>query len=134
MLAMRLSTHQGKKHKVIEEALAFVGDVQDAGRFISPENLFGSSDNSGIPGGIKTNFMVRVLISCFNYAKNNIKLDHMGGIMGNAAMVAVTMVALLNINHVSAKQRVEQTRDDDLRKSSRLSCNTDQLDVLLGRG
>ncbi|CAL5421379.1 unnamed protein product [Camellia sinensis] len=30
----------GKKYKVIEETLAFVGDVHDASRFVSPDNLY----------------------------------------------------------------------------------------------
>lgn len=40
VLAMRLADHQGKKYKVIEEALAFIGDVCDASRFVSCDNLF----------------------------------------------------------------------------------------------
>ena len=46
VLAMRLGEHHGKKHKVIEEALAFVGDVQDAAIFV--ENMHDFKFKSGI--------------------------------------------------------------------------------------
>ncbi|XP_057951129.1 plastid division protein PDV1 isoform X3 [Malania oleifera] len=46
ILAMRLAEHHGKKYKVIEEAFAFVGDVRDAGRYVSPENLYRPTNSS----------------------------------------------------------------------------------------
>ncbi|GFQ08837.1 plastid division protein pdv1 [Phtheirospermum japonicum] len=61
ILAMRLAEHQGKKYKVIEEALALIGD--------------------------------------------SLKLDHTVGIMGNAALFAISMLAFMHLNQVGCKEK-----------------------------
>ncbi|KAK3032957.1 hypothetical protein RJ639_036128 [Escallonia herrerae] len=110
VLAMRLAEHQGKKYEVIEEARAFVGDVRDAGHFGSHENLHGSAacpagENFVSHEGKRSNVLVKFLVSSFNFAKKSLKLDEMGGLLGNAALVAVSMLALLHLNQVAAKER-----------------------------
>ncbi|KAF6134466.1 hypothetical protein GIB67_034880 [Kingdonia uniflora] len=104
VLAMRLSDHHGKRYKVIEEALAFVGDVQDTGRFVSPENLFESprsrqSGENHERNPTSNNILIRVLVSTFTFAKKSLRLEQMGGVLGNAALVAVSMVAFLHLHH-----------------------------------
>ncbi|KAI6672426.1 hypothetical protein NL676_000332 [Syzygium grande] len=143
VLAMRLAEHQGKKYKVIEEALAFVGDVCDASRFVSCDNLFGaangSSGQSMVNHGKRSNILIKALISSFNFAKKSL----MGGVLGNAALVAVTMMTLLHFNKVAYKELKHKHEGDNysfnVRKtfkqgesSSRGSLG--QLDVLVARG
>lgn len=149
VLAMRLAEHHGKKHKVIEEALAFVGDVHDAARFISPENLYSSpvspSGNLVTPEGKRSNIIIQFLISSFNFAKNSLKLDRMGGVLGNAAMVAVTMIAFLHLHQVAYKAHSQKQEDKvysnrnmikayQLDDSSSSDGQSNHLDVLLARG
>ncbi|KAH9646626.1 Plastid division protein PDV1 [Citrus sinensis] len=149
VLAMRLSEHHGKKHKVIEEALAFVGDVQDAARFISPDNLYGSpvspsGQNFAAPEGRMCNGLIHALISSFDFAKKTLKLDQVGGILSNAAIVAVSMIALLHLHQAAYKEH-PQKQDERVysnravRKTTQLessSPNTqlNQLDVMSARG
>lgn len=143
ILAMRLAEHQGKKYKVIEEALAFVGDVCDASRFVSCDNLFGaangSSRQSAVNHGNRSNILIKALISSFNFARKSL----MGGVLGNAALVTVTMMTLLHFNKVAYKELKHRHEGDNysfnVRKtfkqgesSSRGSLG--QLDVLVARG
>ncbi|KAL5744755.1 hypothetical protein ACOSQ2_027871 [Xanthoceras sorbifolium] len=146
VLAMRLAEHHGKKYKVIEEALAFVGDVHDTSCFISPENLYSSpaSGENNVTSGGLANGLIKVLISSFNFAKNSLKLDHMGGILGNAAMVAVSMIALLHLQQVSYKEHPQKQEDKVyinriVRKTPELEGSSsngrsNHLDVFLARG
>lgn len=110
MLALRLAEHQGKKYKVIEEARAFVGEVRDHSQFSSTENRFGSAEcppgKNYVPHeGKRSNFLVKALVSSFAFAKKWLKIDQMGGIFGNAALVAVSMIALLQLQQVAYKDR-----------------------------
>ncbi|CAL8127770.1 unnamed protein product [Prunus armeniaca] len=145
VLAMRLSEHHGKKYQVIEEALAFVGDVCDASRFVSPENLYGppispSAEKLEACEGKRSNIIIKVLISSINFAKKSLKLDNMGGILGNAGLVAVSMIALVHLNQVAMRehpQKLEENRN--ARKTSRVegtssTARFSNLDVLLARG
>ncbi|KAI9159783.1 hypothetical protein LWI28_001877 [Acer negundo] len=148
VLAMRLAEHHGKKYKVIEEALDFIGDVHDTSRFISPDNLYSSptspsGENIMTPGG-HANRLIKALISSFNFAKNSLKLDHMGGILGNAAMVAVSMITLLHLQQVAYKEHPQKQEDKvyinrSVRKTPQLEGSSsdgrsNQLDVFLARG
>ncbi|XP_065638364.1 plastid division protein PDV1-like [Quercus suber] len=149
VLAMRLSEHHGKKYKVIEEALTFVGDVRDGGHFVSPENLYGppfspSGEKFVSHEGKRSNILIKVLLSSFDFVKKSLKLDHMGGIVGNAALVAVSMIAWLQLHQVAYKQLPEKHEDNiynnrNLRQASWLEGSSSdgrlrQLDVLAGKG
>ncbi|KAA8533650.1 hypothetical protein F0562_030916 [Nyssa sinensis] len=153
VLAMRLAEHQGKKYKVIEEARAFVGDVHDADHFVSPEKLYGSAacppgENFAHDGVKRSNILIKFFISTFNFAKKSLRLDHMGGILGNAALVAVSMLALLHLQQVGCKDRyildLPQKQDDVIYNrnvtevsrpdGSSSSGDITHLDVLLARG
>ncbi|XP_057486420.1 plastid division protein PDV1-like isoform X1 [Actinidia eriantha] len=110
VLAMRLAEHQGKKYKVIEEALAFVADVSDAGHFILPDNLYGSAPrrpgDSFVPHERKrSSNLLKVLITSFDFAKNSLKLDQMGGILGSSALVAISMLALLHLHQATSNNK-----------------------------
>lgn len=154
VLALRLGEHQGNKYEVIEEARAFVGDVCNATRFASPENLYNSvvypsAENCTSQGGKGSNFLFKVLVSGMNFAKKSIKLDNMNGILGNAALFAVSMLALVQLHQVSSKGRYisdfpqNNLEDNILRRnvtkvsrpegSSSSGCSID-MDVLQARG
>lgn len=99
VLALRLADHHGKKYKVIEEARAFVGEVQNHSKFVPPENGYGSAES------YRSNMLVKVVISSFNFAKKSLKVEHLGGVLGNAALFAVSMLALLHLQQVADRDR-----------------------------
>ncbi|PIA34500.1 hypothetical protein AQUCO_03700047v1 [Aquilegia coerulea] len=153
VLAMRLADHHGRKYKVIEEALAFVGDVHNSSRFISPEHLFESRSQSGESSkGHEEKWssnLMQVLVSSYAFAKRWLKLEQMGGLLGQTALVAVSMGALLHLHQVSSKTNfvleVPQIKEDlYYRKSSgkkttqggisSSSGGVRNLDVLAARG
>ncbi|KAL5665075.1 hypothetical protein ACJX0J_025183, partial [Zea mays] len=92
VLAMRLAEHRGKKYKVIDEALAFVGEVSDKSQFISPEDVRAthsrSEDNADDNRGSGSRIMSNVLSCSLSLAKNSFRLDKIGGTLGNAAVFA----------------------------------------------
>lgn len=147
VLAMRLAEHQGKKYRVIEEALAFVGDVRDAGRFISPENLYTSApyppgENFVPPAGKRSINLSKFLLTSFNVVKNSLKLDQVGGILGNAALVAISMLAFLHLHQASCNNKYildlpQKQEDASNRRKMRDSTSGGRLthlDVMLARG
>ncbi|KAK9145332.1 hypothetical protein Sjap_005235 [Stephania japonica] len=146
-LAMRLADHHGKKYKVIEEALEFVGDVHDAGRFVSPESLFQSPSNK--LGVVKrSNILFRFLLSSVAFAKKFLRADQMGGVLGNAALVAVSMLAILHLQQVTFKNNLEDAhhipdhsfygkrngKNASWMDGSSMNGRTMHLDVLAARG
>uniref|UniRef100_A0A6N2MFI1 CRAL-TRIO domain-containing protein n=1 Tax=Salix viminalis TaxID=40686 RepID=A0A6N2MFI1_SALVM len=111
ILAVRLAEHHGKKYKVIEEALAFVGDS-----VCVPENLYGSptspsGENLVRHEGKGPNMVIKVLLSSFEFAKKSLKVDHMGGILGNAALFTVSMIAMLHLHQVAYKDHPYKQED-----------------------
>ena len=146
---MRLAEHHGRKYNVIDEALAFVGDVHDASRFVSPENLYGtpvspSGENLVSHEGKHSNMLNKVLLSSFNFAKKSLKFGHMGGILSNAALFAVSMIAMLHLHQIAFPEHPESQEDNisscrNLRKNSQLEGpssydHLSHLDVFLARG
>lgn len=148
VLAMRLADHHGKKYKVIEEVQTFIGDVHGATCFVSPENVYGfpsSPDGENfVPHEWKnSNNLTKCLISSLDLARKSLKLDNMGGILGNAALIAVSMLALLRFHHVHYNNKVDSMlpiKHEDYTHSSRNVRGTSSdgqlshLDVLLARG
>ncbi|KAF5743476.1 plastid division protein PDV1 [Tripterygium wilfordii] len=136
ILALRLAEHHGKKYKVIEEAIAFVGSVRDTGCFATPENLYGGSvspdDNLPVKGGKNSNIVMKVLISSLSFIRKSLNLDSMGGIVGNAALLAVSMVAVLNLNQATYRNRnLSKTSQHE---GSSSSGTLGHLDVMMARG
>ncbi|XP_042052333.1 plastid division protein PDV1-like [Salvia splendens] len=144
ILAMRLADHQGKKYKVIEEAQALVGDVRDASPFVAPEHLYGSTpypsnEKFGPEKGKRPNAVVNFLLSSYAFVTKSLKLDQTVGIVGNAALLAISMLAFLHLNQIGHKMQDPPTFDRERRKfpQSRGSSSGDaltQLDVTLARG
>ncbi|PWA47410.1 plastid division1 [Artemisia annua] len=143
VLALRLADHHGKKYKVIEEARAFVGEVQNHGKFVPPENGYTSAESYN--GGKSSNILVKVVISSFNFAKKSLKVDHLGGVLGNAALFAVSMLALLHLHQVNDRDRYISDLQQIHEVNNRLNKNvtkvylpeggsTNGLDVLSARG
>ncbi|KAG6752752.1 hypothetical protein POTOM_042788 [Populus tomentosa] len=148
ILAMRLAEHHGKKYKVIEEALAFVGDVHDASHFVSPENLYGSptspsGENLIRREGKKPNTVIKVLLSSFEFAKKSLKLDHVGGLLGNAALFTVSMIAMLHLHQVAHNHHPYKQEDLYSNRNGKKAFglegsssngSLDHLDVMLAKG
>ncbi|XWS50410.1 hypothetical protein CRYUN_Cryun12cG0085200 [Craigia yunnanensis] len=149
ILALRLAEHHGKKYKVIYEALAFVGDVHDASRFVSPENLYStpvspSGENLVSHEGKRSNMLIKVLVSSYNFAKKSMKFDHMGGKLSNAALFPVSMIAMLHLHQIAFTEHPEKQVNNinsrrKLRKNSQLEGassydHLSHLDVFLARG
>ncbi|KAL0340998.1 UNVERIFIED_CONTAM: Plastid division protein PDV1 [Sesamum radiatum] len=110
ILAMRLAEHQGKKYKVIEEAQALVGDVRDASRFVAPEHLRGStpspSGESFVPlKGKSPNALLNFFLSSFSFVSKSLKENHTVGILGNAALLAISMLAFAHLNQSGSKEK-----------------------------
>lgn len=149
VLAMRLAEHHGKKYKVIEEALNFVGDVQGTGHFVLRDNLSSQPccppyENFVADKGKKSNIFINVFLSSVSFVRKALRLDNMSGIVSNAALVAVSMVALLHFHHV-AYQELPHGQENNLysnrtgRKKfppegSSSNSHSSNLDLLLARG
>ncbi|CAO2045348.1 unnamed protein product [Urochloa humidicola] len=103
VLAMRLAEHQGKRYRVIDEALAFVGEVSDRNRFISPEDVRATQteDNADCNRGSSSRIVSNVLSCSLSLAKNSFRLDKIGGALGNAAVFAVSMLAFLQLHQIA---------------------------------
>ncbi|KAG4172103.1 hypothetical protein ERO13_A12G252100v2 [Gossypium hirsutum] len=147
ILALRLAEHHGKKYKVIDEALAFVGDVHDASRYISPKNLYcspisPSGENLASHEGKHTNMLIKLIVSSFNYAKKSLKFEHMGGILSNAAIFAVSMIAMMHLHQIAFTDGIPEENINNRRnprKNSQLEGpssydHSSHLDVYLARG
>lgn len=103
VLALRLADHHGSKYKVIEEARAFVGEVQNHSKYVPPENGYTSAESYNV--GKRSNILFKVVISSFNFAKKSLKVEHLGGVLGNAALFAVSMLALFHLHQVADRDR-----------------------------
>lgn len=161
VLALRLAEHRGKKYKVIEEARALVGDVHKASHFVSPEKLCCTPPSASPVAGDKNfpsqkevipNAFLNMFASSFKFVRDSLKVNHMGGILGNAALFTISMFALMHLHRVSIKDKYilelpSSSRQEDvlynrrMTKVSRLEGSSSssggrspQLDVLLARG
>ncbi|GAA0165750.1 hypothetical protein LIER_43729 [Lithospermum erythrorhizon] len=148
VLAMRLDGHHGKKYQVIEEAQAFVADVHEASRFVCPEELyapqFGEYTDNFISDETKNPNVLNLLWSKVKLIQKTLKLDRVGGIIGNSALVALSMLVLMHIQTRGQKDDYSLNRlhqqEDFLRRKVYRPDNTSsqdystQLDVLLARG
>ncbi|RZS26137.1 hypothetical protein BHM03_00059443 [Ensete ventricosum] len=149
VLAMRLANHQGEKYKVIEEALAFVGDVHDKGCFITPEALCDmprsqSDDNLEDYDSKRSSIFLQMIISSLSLAKRSFRLENISGVFSHAAIFAASMLAFLQLHQISSKSSTPQIPDQ--LSSNRSERNTwvlnnssrngeiKHLDVLSARG
>ena len=142
VLAMRLAEHQGKRYRVIDEALAFVGEVSDKSRFISPEDVCAtqSEDDAVDNRGSGSRIMSSMLSCSLSLAKNSFRLDKIGGALGNAAVFAVSMLAFLQLHQIAFgsktpamgyRKRIEYSFQSG---SSQQNGKGKHLEVYLARG
>lgn len=144
VLAMRLAEHQGKKYGVIDEAVAFVAEVSDKSRFVSPEDVRATHSQSGdnahdnrVNG---SRIMANVLSCSLSLAKNSFRLDKIGGALGNAAVFAVSMLAFLQLHQIafgSKTPAIEYRKRMEYSFQSGSSHQNDKgkhLEVYLARG
>ncbi|KAL1565526.1 plastid division protein PDV1-like [Salvia divinorum] len=132
ILAMRLSDHQGKKNRnVIEEAQALVGYACDASPFVAPEHLYPSNEKFVPEKEKRSNAVVDFFISSYAFVAKSLKLDQTVGTVGNAALLAISMLAFLHLNQIGHKmqdpptgRKFPHSRGDGLTR----------LDVTLARG
>ncbi|XP_006656122.1 plastid division protein PDV1-like [Oryza brachyantha] len=141
LLATRLAEHRWKKHEVIEEALAFVDDELDKSRFVSPEDVcgkhtHGQSVENEYPNERGSNLLVRVLSCTLAIAKNSLRLERIGGPLGNTTIFVVGMLAFLQLHQVVFSKQAVQCRQDNSFHSHMSIKNTREkhLEVLLSRG
>lgn len=137
-LAARLAEHRGKRHGVIEEALGFVGDVLEKSQFVSPD-MHNQSGEYEDHRGHGSNMLVRVVSCSFSLAKNIFRFERMGGVLGNAAVLAVSMLAFLQLQQLTLGNQTPavQYRITDNRihsGGSRKNSKEKHLEVLLARG
>ncbi|KAG8070403.1 hypothetical protein GUJ93_ZPchr0006g42701 [Zizania palustris] len=144
VLAMRLAEHQGKKYRVIDEALAFVGEVSDKSRFISPEDVrvtHNQSEEDAMDNRNNSSSIMANVLSCsLSLARNSFRRDKISSALGNAAVCAVSMFAFLQLHQVAFGSKSPAT---DYRKridysfhsgSSQQNGKGKQLEVYLARG
>ncbi|KAJ0261710.1 Plastid division protein PDV1 [Hirschfeldia incana] len=147
LLAMRLAQHHGKSYRVLDEALAFVGSIKSDTRFVSPGQLYNSSpnptgENTTPCDGNKPNFVISAFASAFGFAKRAFGINHVRGVLGNAAIFAVSMVAMLHLHQVATSEhhRIEKKEDRLFRNQERKrelsspDISLDHLDVMMARG
>ncbi|KAG0454726.1 hypothetical protein HPP92_024018 [Vanilla planifolia] len=147
VLAMRLAEHQGRKHKVVEEAQAFVSDVQDAHHFVSSKSPFEvprtqASEVQDFQNETRASTLWQMLATSFTLAKHSLSLDKLGGVLGNAAIFAVSVLAFLQMHRATHKQSQDANfyRGRGENGSSRIdglsyqACALEQFDVLSARG
>ncbi|XP_073032800.1 plastid division protein PDV1-like [Primulina eburnea] len=137
-LAVALSEYQGKKYKVIEEAQALVGDVQNASHLVSPDHLFGSTpypsgESFSLQKGERPNPLINFFFSTLSFVSNSLKLDHTVGILGNAALLAISILTFVQMSRDRSTFDGETTHVFhalDPTSSDRLT----KLDVFMARG
>ncbi|CAL9038967.1 unnamed protein product [Musa banksii] len=108
ILAMRLADYRGKKYRVIDKALSFVGNVHDMGCSVTPETLSEnkitrSQSGKNLEGheGRSSSMLIQMFISGFAAAKNSFRLVRIHGVLRNAAVFAISMLALMQLNQVA---------------------------------
>ncbi|KAG2333059.1 hypothetical protein Bca4012_017284 [Brassica carinata] len=143
LLAMRLAQHHGKSYRVLDEALAFVGSIKSDTRFVSPDQLYNSTpnvtgENSAPCDGNKPNFVISAFASAFGFAKKAFGFNHVRGVLGNATIFAISMVAMLHLHQVATSEhhhlRKKEDRGTYRREMSSSDISLDQLDVMMARG
>ncbi|KAF3545793.1 hypothetical protein DY000_02001432 [Brassica cretica] len=143
LLAMRLAQHHGKSYRVLDQALAFVGSIKSYTRFVSPDQLYNSSpnptgENSAPCDGNKPNFVINAFASAFGFAKRAFGFNHLGGVLGNAAIFAISLVAMLHLHQVATSEHHHLQKREDRktyrREMSSSDISLDHLDVMMARG
>ncbi|KAJ6794381.1 plastid division protein PDV1 [Iris pallida] len=134
ILALRLADHQRKKYKVIEQLLRFVSGVHE-GHFVAPETLYevpGHPPGGNVNGRESRSSFVQMLIAGFALAKNSLRWERMcgGGVLGNAALFAISMLSLLQLHQVAFTTTTTTTQlVDQNSHQRRIDSSATQLDI-----
>lgn len=99
VLASRLADHHGNKYKVIEEACAFLGQVHNHIKVILLKDGYMSAESYNV--GKRSKIIVKVIVSAFKFAKKSLIVDHLSGVLRNAALFALSMSALLHLHQIA---------------------------------
>ncbi|XP_047322050.1 plastid division protein PDV1-like [Impatiens glandulifera] len=127
ILAMRLSEHKGNKYKVIEEAQEFIGNV------IKDESWFDNSRKTHNKGMRSADLVKNAIYGAHKSLKDQLAG---GGLFGNAALIAISAVAiLLQLRKGSGGNGENSTTTTvlDLKRAV-MSTQSNKLDVMLSRG
>ena len=108
-LALRLAEFHGRKYKVIQEAMDFVGHVSDDGRFTPPDSLHQIK---------RPNATISLLKKLLG--------------LGNAALFTVSMLLLMSMQQVSVKKG--SLREEGFENRDSFGDRNQPLDVFSGRG
>ncbi|CAN8244473.1 unnamed protein product [Cochlearia groenlandica] len=133
LLAVRLAEHHGKSYRVLEEALAFVGSIKSTADF-SPIT---TGENSTPSDGKNSNFAIKAFASAFGFARRAFGINHVRCVLGNAAVFAISMVAMLHLQQMATSEhhiRRSQGRRTYRREMSSAYSSLDHLDVMMARG
>lgn len=134
LLAKRLAEHHGKSYGVLDETLAFVGSIKTSTNFVynsSPNTTGAYSD------GPKSNFVINAFAWTFGFAKRALGFNHVRGVLGNAAIFAISMVAMLHLQQVASSEHHrlgKKQRKTYRREMSSSEISLDHLDVMMARG
>ncbi|CAN6806980.1 unnamed protein product [Brassica oleracea] len=140
LLAMRLAQHHGKSYRVLDQALAFVASIKSHTRFVSPDQLYNSSpnptgENSAPCDGNTPNFVINAFASAFGFAKRAFGFNHVGGVLGNAAIFSISLVAMLHLHQVATSEHHHLHKREDRKTYRREMSSSDiSLDVMMARG
>ncbi|KZV32840.1 hypothetical protein F511_20941 [Dorcoceras hygrometricum] len=140
VLAMRLAEHQGKKYKVIEEAQELVGEVRNAaGQFVAAECHYGSAQYLSGHTFIqqqkasRPSPLANFFLSAFTVVSKSLKLDNTVGILGNTALLAVSMLAFVQMNQQQSAFDRESRKTYHTQGASS-DHHLTELDVFMARG
>ncbi|KAE8809335.1 plastid division protein PDV1-like [Hordeum vulgare] len=146
MLAIRLKEHHGSNHKVIDEALDFVHNVDhDFWSFLSVNKPEKSRSHSGAnrteKRGNDSNFLGWVVSSSLDVVRNSCNIKNIGGFLGNSAVFAVGMITMLQLRLLASgeqrpscgKYSYRRINGDDSSRSLAGRSRMGHLDVFLAK-
>ncbi|KAL1206667.1 Plastid division protein PDV1 [Cardamine amara subsp. amara] len=87
---------------------------------------------------------MNIFASTFGFAKRALGFNHLSGVLGNAAIFAVSMVAMLHLHQVASSEHYLQKKDDRFYRNQQSKTygrdmssgdrSLDHLDVMMARG
>ncbi|CAF1756808.1 hypothetical protein Bca4012_044561 [Brassica carinata] len=137
LLAKRLAEHHGKSYGVLDETLAFVGSIKTSTNFVYNSSPNTAGAYSTPPDGPKSNFVINAFAWTFGLAKRALGFNHVRGVLGNAAIFAISMVAMLHLQQVASSEHHrlgKKQRKTYRREMSSSDISLDHLDVMMARG
>lgn len=114
-----------------------MGDVLNASHLVSPDHLFGSTpypsgESFSLQKG-EPNPLINFFFSTLSLVSKSLKLDHTIGILGNAALLAISILAFVQMSRDHStfdRETMQCFHTLDQTSSDRLT----MLDVFMARG